>query len=80
MSTKSNFVPGVGENPKALILSFYGTEFSTQMGVIITSASFEVISKGKNEIGFQAKIANEVFGNKFVLFVFKDGRAFLEKV
>lgn len=64
-------------DPVQLILSFPHPLIDTQMGVVVTGDTFAPIIQRHKEVGFQAQIES-VFG-KYNLFVYKRGKAYLEK-
>lgn len=64
-------------NPTQLILAFPGLKIDTQMGVVVSRDSFVPTMRHDKEIGFSAHIES-VFGT-YWLYVFKKGKAYLEK-
>lgn len=76
---KSNFNKK-GKNPPVLILNINDGENTYQMGVPIEQGSFlgeSEVDDSINEIGFTARLAGSFIGQKWTLYVYKKGQAFL---
>lgn len=73
-----------GRNPIRLILNINHPICDTQVGVIVEYGSFDFIYGSKTnqdeEIGFQAIVFSGFSKDKYLLRVFKAGKAYLEKI